>query len=227
MESSEKIRILAADDMEAHQRRLKRILSDVEDMELVGTANTGGEAVKLAEELTPDVILMDIEMENATAGITAASEIHKFLPDSKIIMLTVHDSDEIVFQAFQTELSDYLIKTLPAEEIIKGIRDAYHETSIIRAEIAAKIKREFRRIKSNEESLLFLFSILSKLTISELAVLKLICEGKTKHQIADERVVEYDTIKKQITSILRKFSLPSTADVAELVNKSGVLDKIF
>lgn len=213
------IRVLIADDIEAHRRRFSRLIGSQPDMELVGQAQSGYEVVLLAAIKKPDVILMDIEMENKVAGITAAQEILRQFKDAKIIMLTVHEDETTIFEAFSFAITDYIVKTSSSEEILAGIRNAYQGTSPIRSNIAEKMRREFVRVKRSEASLLLTLSALSKLTASELAILKLFCQGYSKRQIAQMRTVEYDTIKKQTTNILKKFEAERMSDITHVLNQ--------
>lgn len=219
-----KIKILIADDMEAHRRRLNRIISAQPDMEVVGLAQSGYEAVLLSATRRPDIILMDIEMESKTAGIQSARQINQNLPDIRIVMLTAHQDESLIFQSYQSGIVDYIIKTASNEEIISGIRHAYEGTSPIRGEIAQIIRNEFMRLRNNESSILYVINNISQLTTSELAVLKLFCQHKTKREIAQERVVEYDTVKKQTSSILKKFNKESISDVVDLIKELNLLD---
>lgn len=218
------IKLLIVDDMEAHRRRLERCITKENDMICIATANSGYEAVLKAAMHQPDIILMDIQMENQLAGIEAAKEINKNLPDIKIIILTVHEDDNIIFAAFQTGIVDYMIKSASDSEIVKGIRAAHDNLSPIRPIIAEKIRNEFKRIKSKEESLLYIIRIISDLTTSELEILKLLCENKTRKQIAKFRCVEQDTVKKQISSILKKFSMNNTKEVVSTLQTLKIFD---
>lgn len=213
------IRVLVADDIEAHRRRFARLICSQPDMELAGQAQSGYEAVLLAAVEKPDVILMDIEMENKFAGINAAKEILHRFQDTKIIMLTVHEDETSIFEAFSFAIADYIVKTSSSEEILAGIRGAYQGNSPIRSNIAQKLRREFARAKRSEASLLLTLSSLSKLTVSELDVLKLFCQGYSKRQIAQIRTVELDTIKKQTTNILKKFEAQRISDITCILNE--------
>ncbi|WP_284036476.1 response regulator transcription factor [Neobacillus sp. 114] len=222
----ENIHILIADDMEAHRRRLERIINSVDNLSIAASAKSGYEAVAYAAIKKPDIVLMDIEMESQMAGVKAASEIHKILPDTKIIMLTVHQDNNIVFAAFQTGIVDYLMKASPKEEIIEAIYSAYNNQSPIRPIIAEKIRTEFARIKKSEDQLTYFFKIIANLTQSELEILKLLCSGLKRKEIADIRAVEVETIKKQITSLLKKFDKNSTKEVITEVNELRLFDLI-
>ncbi|OPH56341.1 LuxR family transcriptional regulator [Paenibacillus ferrarius] len=218
------MRILIADDMEAHIRRLERTFSGHEDFECIARASSGNEAVTLAAQHQPDVILMDIEMESQYAGIHAAKQIHEKHPHIKIIVLTVHKDENFIFAAFQTGITDYLLKNASDVEVIEAVRAAFKNESPIRPMIAEKIREEFVRVKKAEASLLNIIQIISELTPSELQVLRLLCEGKKRKQIAEERCVEYETIKKQINSILKKFQMPDAAKVIQTINDLRIFE---
>lgn len=189
-----------------------------------GLATTGYEAVSLVREYSPDVVLLDIEMENATAGITGAMTIHEIDPSCKIIMLTVHDSDSIVFQAFEKNITNYMLKTVSPAEIVKEIRDAYQSIPVLQSDISEKLKQEFRRIRASETKLTQLIQVLPKLTSSEREVLKLLLKGYSQRQVSEIRIVEYETVKKQIGSILRKFHVKHTQEIIEMFKNTEYLD---
>lgn len=222
----EKIKILVADDLEIHRRRLERLIKDQKDLQLVGAAQSGYEAVMMAAIEKPNIILMDIQMETAMAGVDAAKQINDKLPDIKIIILTIHKDDSIVFAAFQTGIVDYILKTASDEEILDAIYSAYNNLSPIRPIVAQKIRNEFQRMKESEQSILFVIKIISDLTPSELKVLQLLSENKTRKEIAEIRCVEQDTIKKQINSILKKFNKKSYKEVLKIIDNLKIFDMI-
>ena len=119
------IRVLVVDDMQPICRRYEKLINQKEDMEVVGLAFSGAEALEMVRNLEPNVVLMDIEMETKTSGLDASRDILQMYPEMKIIILTVYEEDEFVFQAFQLGVTDYLIKNSGKEEIISCIKDAY------------------------------------------------------------------------------------------------------
>lgn len=218
------IKVMIVDDMEAHRRRLERLINKELDLKLVVSAQNGYEAVMLAALHQPDIILMDIEMEDAQAGITASKQINKSLPQIKIIVLTIHDHSQIVVAAFQTGIVDYLLKTAKDEEIIEAIHAAHKNLSPIRPIIAEKIRKEYREMKTREHSLLYVLRLISELTYSELEIVKMLCSGLTRNQIAKQRFVEESTIKKQINSILKKCEQKRTKDLINIVKDLKIFD---
>ena len=222
----DEIKVLVCDDMPAICEKIRIMLDKDPVLSVVGTAGNGYDAVLKAVLLKPDVILMDIEMESKTAGIKATEEIMKSLPNSKIIILTVYVDSDLISQAYQAGAMDYLMKSAPKEELIKGIKDAYAMKSAIRPDIAKYLLKEFKLAKSAQDSLIILISNFVLLTPSEREILLQFHEGKTRNEVAEERFVELSTLKTQINSILRKMKKSSIEEVLlslESMGLSGLL----
>jgi len=222
----ENIKLIISDDMDAHRRRLERIITKQPNMTLLASVDSGAATIAKVEQEVPDIILMDIEMESKYAGIEAANKIHISYPHTKIILLTVHEDDNIVFAAFKTGIVDYIIKSFPEEEIVEGIIAAYRDDSPIRPMIAKKLRNELVRSKNHESLLMNTLNIISSLTASELEVLKLLCQNRNRRQIALLRSVEEETIKKQVNSILRKFNKRRTKEIVKLVTELQIFNSI-
>lgn len=220
------IKVLIADDLRPICKRYENYINKNCEMQAVAIAHSGKDAVEQATAFTPDVILMDIEMETRTAGLDAARQILKQLPQTKIIILTVYEDDEFVFQAFQLGVSDYLLKDASPEEIVSCIRDAYHNCSPIRPVIAEKIRREFKRVKTSEQSFLYCLHIITQMTQTEIDILDLLSQGYSRSQICEIRCVELSTVKTHIKSILKKFDKTSSAEVIALMNELQIFDYI-
>lgn len=221
------IKVLIAEDLEPIRKKYDLYLRQYPDVELVGCAASGSEAVAMALVTNPDVILMDIEMETKDAGIRASREILTALPLTKIIILTVYEEDEMIFSAFQLGVCDYMLKNSIKEEIISGIRSAYSDCSPIRPEIAGKIRNEFKRVKTYETSFLYMLNILSLLTVTELDTLFLLSSGHTRANICAIRHVEMSTVKSQIHSILQKFEKKSITEVITSTEDLHLLEMVI
>lgn len=224
---SKKIKVLIAEDMEPIRRKYVKIINASEDMEVVSDVGTGEEAVEKAGETTPDVILMDIEMETPDAGIRATQKILQSSPDTRIIILTVYEEDELIFTAFQLGVCDYILKNASQEEILKSIHNAYENNCPLRPEIASRILGEFKRVRSYETSFLYAVNIASSLTTTELEILGLLLEGKSRREICELRQVEMSTVKTQIHNILQKFDKKTMDEVIEMIHKMNLDDFIF
>ncbi|MCI6235440.1 MAG: response regulator transcription factor [Lachnospiraceae bacterium] len=222
-----KIKVLIAEDMEPIRRKYVKIINASEDLEVVSDVESGEEAVKQAKERKPDVILMDIEMETPDAGIRATQRILQDNPDVRIIILTVYEEDELIFTAFQLGVCDYILKNASQEEIIKSIHNAYENHCPLRPEIASRILGEFKRVRSYETSFLYAVNIVSTLTTTELEILGLLLEGKTRKEICSLRQVEMSTVKTQIHNILQKFNKTSMDEIIDMINNMNLNDFIF
>lgn len=215
---------MIADDIIPIAKRYEKILKKDDEIEVVAVVNSGYEAVLQCALHKPDVVMMDIEMESQTAGLNATSHILEHFPETKIIILTVYEDDETVFKAFQLGVTDYILKNSAPENILTCVKDAYNNRSPIRPSIAHKIRREFQRIKKNEDSFLYCLHLITELTQTELDILDLTCQGYTRKEICDMRCVELSTIKTQIRNILKKFDCTSMSEVICVMEKSCILD---
>ena len=183
----EPIRIMMADDSPEIRSYFANIITHEEDMDLIGAASSGAEAVQMARELMPDIILMDIQMETRTAGIDASKLILKEHPG--------------------------IIKTDSISQILTSIRNAYMNQMILRPRYAEKIIQELKRVREEQNGLLYGLNILTMLSNSEFEVLKCLYQGMNARQISESRYVSQGTVKTQIHSILKKFNMKSVSDV--------------
>lgn len=207
------IRIMIADDNPEIRSYFSNILTHETDMELAGCASSGAEAIRMARELKPDIILMDIQMETRVAGIAASKQIIEEMPGTKIIILTILEDDDLLFQAYCAGVTDYIIKTDSISQILTSVRNAYQNQFILRPQYAEKIVVELKRVKEEQMSLLYSLNMLTKLSNSEFEVLKCLYQGMNARQISEARFVSLGTVKTQIHSILQKFGLKSMNEV--------------
>ena len=224
-----KIRVMLVDDMESLCRKYESILSQSEEIEIVAVAHDGYQAIMKSAMLQPDVILMDIEMEGKYAGITATSQILKEFPGIKIVILTVYEDDEMIYAAFQAGACDYMLKTATPVAMIACVKDAYYEKSVIRPQVAKKLRKEFKRIKNNEESLIYTIYLVQLLTDTERSILQALHEGKDQKEICRERFIEPVTMKTHLRNIVKKMKQKNIDEVLYQVEQSGYfyyMDKI-
>lgn len=221
------IRVLIADDMEPLRRLYAKIISNTPDMQVVADVGTGKEAIDKTFETTPDVILMDIEMEERDAGLRAVKEIFEKGLTPQIMILTVYEEDELIFTAFQLGVCDYLMKDSQPNEILESIRNAYNHTCPLRPQLAAKILGEFQRVKSYESSFLYAVNIVSQLTSTELEILRLLLDGKSRREICKIRNVEMTTVKTQIHNILVKFQKKSLKEISKMISSMNLYNLIY
>ena len=207
------IRVMMADDSPEIRSYFANMISHEADMELAGTASSGAEAVQMVRELRPDIILMDIQMETRVAGISASKQILTEFPGTRIIILTILEDDDLLFQAYCAGVIDYIIKTDSISQILTSIRNAYQNQMVLRPRYAEKIIQELKRVREEQNDLLHGLNILTMLSNSEFEVLKCLYQGMNARQISESRYVSQGTVKSQIHSILKKFDMKSVSDV--------------
>ena len=185
------IKVFIADDASEIRAYFQMILQNEPDMEVVGTASSGKEAVDKVMKLCPDIVLMDIQMESRMAGIEAIEKIRELNPDIKSIVLTIHEKDDFLFKAYAVGAADYIIKTRSVVEIINSIRNVMANKLMLRPDVANKIMGEYMRIKEEQGKMKETLKIMTKLTNTEYEILKLIFNGYSYKNIA-QRYVERD-----------------------------------
>ena len=193
------IRILLADDQDIFREGLAAMLSIEPDLEIVGAANQGQEAIALAKTLQPQVILMDVRMPICD-GVQATREIHEHYPWIRILVLTTFDDDEYIFQSLQVGALGYLLKRTPASEIAAAIRSVAQGYGQLGPTIALKV---FSQLKPSSS----LGNTIADLSKREVEVLKLVGAGKNNQEIAQELYLSDGTVKNHVTQILSKMNL--------------------
>lgn len=215
---SEIIKIMIAEDFSLLLEDLSELINAQEDMQVVATASTGKEMIDLAKSIEHDIILMDIEMENTTAGIIATEYIRDWDKSEKIIYLTAHETDEFILTAMGTGAIDYMVKGIPDEELLNHIRSAYNGHSLLEGKIQQVVMQEYKRLQQSERGLLFFIQNISNLTMTERELIRYLIRGMKIREIAMERSVEVVTIKSQISTLLKKFGVSRTKEVVKKIN---------
>jgi len=189
------IRLLLVDDQTLFRQGLASLLSLQEDLEVIGQANHGREAIALTEELQPDVILMDVRMPICD-GVVATREIHQRYPWIRILVLTTFDEDEYIWQFLQAGALGYLLKSTPSGQIATAIRTIHQGYSQLGPTIAPKVFAQLNHIASTQISYPYLLSE------RELEVLQLLAQGKNNREIAAALHLTEGTVKNHMTHIL-------------------------
>ena len=201
---NKKIRILIADDHALFREGLRRILEREEDMEIVGEANDGAEALWLAERVKPDVILMDISLPGVN-GVRITHRIKKRYREVHVIMLSMYEDIAHITESFQAGASGYVIKTHPSGELIKTIGSVVKEGVSIPPTVEHKLLKGIREPQ-------FLSGIKNVyLTKKEVRVLKLMASGKTNKEIANRLLVNERIVKTHLNHIYRKLRVKNRA----------------
>jgi NarL family two-component system response regulator LiaR len=214
------IKVLIVDDMESFRERFREVLSNDPQIAIVGLASTGEEAVALALKHRPDVVLMDVVMENDRAGIVSAMRICAALSSVKIIMSTVLEDDETVFNAFQIGAVDYLLKNAQPAEVLASVKSAFIDQSSLSPMISKKLRKEFAHLRGHQESIGFVIHIVRVLTQVELDILLLLCEGKSRNEISNIRCIELSTVKTHIGNMLHKLDMKTSSDIVKILRDS-------
>jgi DNA-binding NarL/FixJ family response regulator len=213
------IRLLIADDFPILLEDLSEIINSQPDMKVVGTALSGQKIVELASQVEFDIILMDIEMENLIAGITAAEFIRDRDSTAKIIYLTAHETKDIIISAMASGAVDYIVKGGNEDELLHHIRSAYNDNPIMKGKVQQVLLQEYKRLQESEKSLLFFINNISQLTSTERILIRLLLKDMKVNEIAKERCVEVVTVKTQIKSLLRKFGCARTKEIVKIIRE--------
>ena len=208
----DRVKVMIVDDHEMVRLGIRSYLFTEEKIDLVAEAGSGKEAVQLAKENQPHVILMDLLMENGT-GIDATKEIMQFLPNCKIIILTSYYDDEQVFPAIEAGVHSYILKTSRAEEVTEAIYKAVRGESVIEPKVANKMMNRFRpqEKKPHED-----------LTEREIDVLKCLGEGMTNQEISEYLFIGVKTVKTHVSNILGKLGVSDRTQAAIYANRQNI-----
>ena len=204
--ATEKLRVMVVDDHALFRRGLDMVLSGEPDIELVGEASDGEEAIQKAAEVMPDIVLMDVRMPKRT-GIEATAEIKELMPHVKILMLTISDEETDLYDAIKAGASGYLLKEIPIEEVADAIRGVWAGQSRISPSMASKLLTEFAAISKGAAERPAMPA--PRLTDREMEVLRLVAQGLNNRDIAKQLYISENTVKNHIRNILEKLHLHS------------------
>ncbi len=215
------LRVLIVDDHALFRRGLQMVLKQEEDIEVVGEAGDGHEAVDKAQELMPDVILMDVRMPRRS-GIEATQQIKDLLPHVKILMLTISDEEADLYDAIKAGASGYLLKEISIDEVADAIRSVWQGQSRISPSMAAKLLTEFAAMSKRADERQQLPA--PRLTDREMEVLKLVAQGLNNRDIAKELFISENTVKNHIRNILEKLHLHSRMEAVVYAVREKLLE---
>ncbi|MBI1879707.1 MAG: response regulator transcription factor [Chloroflexi bacterium] len=216
----ESLRILLVDDHVLFRKGIASLLSGREDITIVGEANDGSEAVTLAEQTLPDVILMDVNMPRQN-GIETVKILKREMPHIQIVMLTVSDDDNDLFEAIKNGAKGYLLKNLEPQELYTMLDRLRQGEAPISGAMAAKILREFRQPEPSHtrES-----STVDELTAREIEVLEQVVTGASNKEIADTLHITENTVKIHLRNILEKLHVQNRIQAAVYAVRQGLVD---
>jgi NarL family two-component system response regulator LiaR len=191
--------VVIADDQQLFANGLARIIGIQSDMEVVGEAHTGEEAISLCLHEEPDIVLMDLSMPGI-GGLSATRKILSLLPRTRVLILTVHTDDAHVFQGIKAGAQGYILKDCTPEELTRAIRTVHAGETIMSQDIARKTLTTFESIRSNTE-------ITPSLTERELEVIKALAQGKSNKEIAQTLGISEKTVRNHASNIYNKLHI--------------------
>jgi DNA-binding NarL/FixJ family response regulator len=215
------IRVMIVDDQGLIRDGLKMILSLSEDIEVVGEAVNGEEAIDMLSRVNPDVILMDIRMP-VLNGVEATKIIKEKFSAVKILILTTFNEDEYIFEGLKYGADGYMLKDVKSDEIIKAIKEVYKGNVLLQPEIATKVVRAFNNISNHNEidDNLEIEKSIKNLTPRELEISNLVADGKSNREIGKVLFITEGTVKNHLTRILGKLELRDRTQLALYINKN-------
>jgi DNA-binding NarL/FixJ family response regulator len=219
--SGEAIRVLVVDDHALFRRGLQMVLEQEPDIEVVGEAGDGTEAVTKAAEMLPDIVLMDVRMPRR-GGIDACTAIHETVPSAKIIMLTISDEEGDLYDAIKAGAMGYLLKEISIEEVASAIRAVHGGQSLISPSMASKLLTEFASMIKKTDDRQQVPT--PRLTDREMEVLKLVAKGLNNRDIAKQLFISENTVKNHIRNILEKLQLHSRMEAVVYAVREKLLE---
>jgi two-component system NarL family response regulator len=219
--TADSIRVLVVDDHALFRRGLQMVLEQEPDIEVVGEASDGAEAVERAADTTPDIVLMDVRMPKG-GGIDACTAIHETVPSAKIIMLTISDEEADLYDAIKAGAMGYLLKEISIEEVASAIRAVHGGQSLISPSMASKLLTEFASMIKRTDDRQQVPT--PRLTDREMEVLKLVAKGLNNRDIAKQLFISENTVKNHIRNILEKLQLHSRMEAVVYAVREKLLE---
>ncbi len=213
------IRVLLADDQELVRSGFRLILDLTEGIEVVGEAADGREAVRLAKELQPDVVLMDVRMPELD-GIEATRRLRQAGAEARVLVLTTFDLDEYVYEAMRAGASGFLLKDAPREQLVTAVLTVARGEALLAPAITQRLIERFVGRPSPDQAA----PALAELSARELEVLRLLARGLSNAEIAAELIIGEATVKTHVARILRKLDLRDRIQAVVFAYETGIVE---
>ena len=213
-----KISVLLADDHRLLREGIRSLLEKAGDIEVVGEASDGGEAVAKAQALSPDVVLMDITMPGIN-GLEATRQIKSFKPNTKVLILSMHESNQYISQFLRSGASGYVLKDSAASELVGAIQAVFQGDAFLYPSIARKLLEEYmQKVQSGEESESY-----DGLTSREREILKMIAEGRSNKEIADTLSLSVRTVQAHRANLMAKLHMHDRTELVRYAIRKGLI----
>lgn len=216
--TTRKISILIVDDHEVVRQGLKAYLDAQPDFFVVGEASSGEDAEKLAGDLLPDVVLMDLVM-SGIGGVVATRKIKDVTPRTQIVVLTSYHQDEFIFPALQAGAISYVLKDVKMDDLVDAIRKAAQGEAVLHPRVAERVIHEITGAKRA------VFNPFTELTNREMEILRLIARGLSNSEIAEELIISENTVKGHVSNILSKLHLADRTQAAVYAWEQGLIHR--
>lgn len=193
-------------------------------MEFVGSAYNSATCCKLVSDAKPDILLLDIQLESTEAGILLIPKIKEINPETKIIMLTVHEQDEYIFNALADGAEDFLLKTDADEELLSTIRNITNGDHQLKPDTISRLLKVCTKFRTQQKSLLYIVNTFTRLSATELDILYDLYCGLSYKEVAVKRFVEETTVRAHISRILKKFEYNNMRSLIKALKEIRVFD---
>lgn len=214
---AEPITVLLVDDHAIVRQGVRGYLETQPDLQVVGEASSGEEAIRVAAEQAPDVVLMDLLMPGGIDGVEATRRVKQASPRSHVIVLTSYHQDEHIFPAIRAGALSYLLKDVAPAELAEAVRKAARGEAVLHAQVAARVVQELQGASRDA------INPFTELSERELEVLKLIAAGASNESIAEQLVISEKTVKSHVSNILSKLHVADRTQAAVYAWREGVV----
>jgi len=216
------VRVLLVDDQALFREALTMLLDAHSEVEVVGEAANGDEALRIAAELRPDVVLMDLRMP-VLNGIAATRRLRAEQPDVRVIALTTFDEDAEVFEALRAGAVGYLLKDVSSTRLVEAVLAAVRDESVLQPSVAAKVVARFARLPADQDPAPRPQPLVVPLSDRELDVLRLLAQGRSNREIAAALFLAEGTVKNHVTNVLAKLGARDRTQAALRARALGLL----
>jgi two-component system response regulator NreC len=213
-----KIKVLVADDHTILRQGIKSLLANEEEIEVIGEAKDGREALTIIEETLPDVILMDIAMPGLN-GLEATRRIKKKFPRMKVLVLTMYTNEEYIFQILNAGANGYLVKETAFQDLISAIKAVYKNEAFMSPSISKKVINSYIKRAQNDEE-----ETCEVLTTREREILQLIAEGNSSKKIAELLFISPKTVETHRTHIMNKLNIHNRTGLVKYAIRKGIVE---